>query len=326
MPHTSNRAHFVSVDGLNDHEVGDLLDRADGFVRTGSEPLLAGKVVSPLFFQPSTRTRIGFEVAAHRLGAAVAGFADPNSSRASAATQESFEDTIRTVSAMADLIVVRSGYDRAGTVAASIASCPVVNAGDTQEHPSQALIDAFTMRHLLRDDLHRDLPDARVGFTGCVANRCTTPLIKLLSRLKVRSMTFLVERGHVPNAEVTALASSRGTRVDYTENLSDLLETCDVISAAPRDTRFIKDASRTYSDDATTMPPDQVITADAIRRTRSKAFVMHPLPRRNEISTDVDHLPNAAYFRQVRYSVPLRMAILDHVSNLLPFERRAAHA
>ncbi len=321
-----NTNHFVSVDDLGDGEVSGLLDAADACHDERPRGALANTVVAPLFFQPSTRTRLGFETAALRLGASVAGFADPNSSRASAATQESYEDTIRTVSAMADLIVVRSGIDQGGRLAASLASCPVINAGDEREHPSQALIDAFTMRRLLREDRGMSLDSAHVGFTGCTSNRCTTPLLKLLARLGVPRISFLVEPGRSPDAAMLAGLRTAGASVRVTESLDDVLADCDVVSATPRDTRFTRDATKAYEGDATAMPASHVITGDAIRRTGSRAFIMHPLPRRNEISTCVDHLPNAAYFRQVAFSIPVRMAIYARVANILPGNAHPAFA
>lgn len=305
-----NNNHLVTLDSLDDHEVASILDAAAEFAGGRRDSALRGKVVSPLFFQPSTRTRLGFETAALRLGAHVAGFADPRTSRASEATKESFEDTIRTVSAIADVIVVRCGEERAGARAAEASSCPVVNAGDDREHPSQMLTDAFTMRSLL----DKPLSEAHVGFTGCISNRSTRHVVKLLGRLGVARMSFLTEPGREPDPITLANAEAAGASVECTGCIDDLLSECDVVSVAPRDTGFTKDPSKPYDDAATLMPPTHVVSAEAIRRTRSKALVMHPLPRRNEISTDVDHLPNAAYFTQVAMSVYVRMAIYDYVS------------
>lgn len=301
--------HFLSVSALSIAQIRGLFARAAAYAEVTSSDNLRGQLVAPMFFQPSTRTRIGFESAALRMGATVAGFADANSTRCQEATEESFEDCIRTVGAMADVLILRhSGKDKAA-YAASLMQTPVINAGDGSEHPTQALIDVFSMTHLSG----RPIPELRVGLTGDLGNRCTRPLVKLLARLEAKEVVILTEGGRAIDAEVVDTLNSAGTKWRETEDSLDLLATCDIVSAAPRDTGFIRDPSRTYASEVTTMPESHVISADKIARTGSKALVMHPLPRRNEISTDVDYLPNAAYFRQVALSVPLRMAVLDHV-------------
>lgn len=304
------KSGLASVDDLSANDIEAIFSGADRFRVTRRSDALRNWVVSPMFFQPSTRTRLGFEVASLRSGALVSGFSDPNTTRVQESTSETFEDTIRAVSAMSDLLVLRSGERDAARRAAAIASCPVVNAGDRDEHPTQALIDAYAMRAL------SGAPHAKldVGFTGCVSNRCTTPLIKVLARLGVASMTFLLEPGREPEPTSLAEAERHGVRTRHVESLDTLLSECDVVSAAPRDTRFIRDPSHAYPAEATTTLPAQVIDAEAIRRTGSKALVMHPLPRRNEISTDVDYLPNAAYFKQVGLAVYLRMAVLERIA------------
>lgn len=301
--------HVLDVASLGMPSVARLLAAADGFVDRRPRDALRGLVVASLFFQPSTRTRIGFETAALRLGAGVTGFADPNMSRCQKATEETFEDCIHAVGAMADAIVLRHSDKGMARHAASLVGVPVVNAGDGDEHPTQALIDVFAMTRLTE----RPVDDLRVGLTGDLGNRCTRPLVRLLAGLGVREVAILTEEGRPVDAAVVSTLAESGVPFRTTGDLLDLLSSCDAVSAAPRDTTFISDAGRSYPADITTTPESHVISADKIARTRSRAKILHPLPRRNEISTDVDALPNAGYFRQMELAVPVRMAVLEHV-------------
>lgn len=301
--------HLVSVDDLDDRSIESIFLSATQFLAEPRGSDLKGRIVTPLFFQPSTRTRLGFEAAALRLGGSVAGFADGNTSRCQDATKETFEDSIRTISSIADFIVIRSGEPQAGRRAAQIASCSVINAGDSDEHPTQALVDCFTMRTLLE----KPMREAHIGLVGCLSNRCTAPLIRLLARQRISRATILqADDAPLPTAAVSAFDAA-GVRVDTATEIEELLAECDVVSVSPTDTTFVRDHTAISSEGARKGPLGHVITAEHIRRTGSRALIMHPLPRRNEIATDVDYLPQAAYFRQVALSVPLRMGVFVHV-------------
>lgn len=309
MPTRRPPRHFLTVSSLSPRQITDLFASAAEHERAGTCDALRGRLVAPMFFQPSTRTRIGFEAAALRSGATVSGFSDPNSTRCQAATQETFEDCIRTVGAIADAIVLRHSTPGQAAYASSLVETPIINAGDGSEHPTQALIDAFAMTHLTGQPMTR----LRVGLTGDLGNRCTRPLVLLLTRLEAREVVILRDDDRPIDAEVATTLVGSGVRWRETGDALDLLANCDVVSAAPRSTAFIRDPGKSYPPGETTTPDSHVISAEKIAKTRSKALVMHPLPRRNEISADVDGLPNAAYFKQVALSVPLRMAVLKDV-------------
>lgn len=289
----SGMKRLTSIHDLKDADIRALLTRAAGFHAdlASARHLLDGRVVCTAFFEPSTRTRLSFESAAHRLGAHVIGFSDPATT--SSSKGETLEDTIRILSGYADCIVMRHPQKGAATRAAAVASVPVINAGDGPgEHPTQTLLDLYTMqRH------HGELSGLKVGLIGDLKfGRTVHSLIPALHRLG--SKTFSVA---APGLDLPA-DLAKGTEP---LTLDEAANQCDVLYVTRiQKERFAEAAD--YEAAKGTLRIDAALLA----RTRSKAIILHPLPRVDEIASDVDALAAAKYFEQARNGVPVRMAVL----------------
>lgn len=285
--------HLTSIHDLSDSQLLALLDRAqvmeDGM--RDQRDLLDGHIVCTAFFEPSTRTRLSFETAAQRLGAGVIGFADPATT--SSSKGETLEDTARMLAGYADLIVMRHPKEGAAKRAAAISSVPVVNAGDGPgEHPTQTLLDLYTMRKA-----HGQLKGLRVGLVGDLKfGRTVHSLVPALHR--VGGTTVAVA---APGLDLPKSVASNVPTMD----LEEAAATCDVLYVTRVQKERFADAAE-YEN----VKGAFVVNADLLRRTKSRATILHPLPRVDEISTDVDALPAAKYFDQARHGVPVRMAVL----------------
>ena len=284
--------HLCSIADLSNQEILGILDAADAYAKDlrGHAQALPDRIVAAAFFEPSTRTRLSFETAAHRLGAHVVGFAEGGST--SSVKGETLEDTIRVLCGYGDLIVLRHPQIGAARRAADVSSVPVVNAGDgAGEHPTQTLLDLFTMRR----NLGR-LEDIRVAVMGDLRyGRTVHSLVPALHRLGADVVQVPAPGLALPQ-ELDVLA------VD----LEDAAATADVLYVTRVQKERIPADQR---DDG----PSLIVDGDLLRRTGSKAIVMHPLPRVDEIAVDVDSLESAKYFEQARNAVPVRMAVLGHL-------------
>jgi aspartate carbamoyltransferase catalytic subunit len=286
-------AHLTSIHDLSDGDINALLDRAALMEKDprGVRHLLDGRVVCTAFFEPSTRTRLSFESAAQRLGASVIGFSDPATT--SSSKGETLEDTVRMISAYADLIVMRHPKEGTARRAAAVSSVPVVNAGDGPgEHPTQTLLDLYTMRKE-----RGTISGLTVGLVGDLRyGRTVHSLVPALQRLGAKAVAVAAPGLELPKplAADVALAS-----------LEEAAASCDVLYVTRVQKERFADVAEYEK-----VKDSFVVNADLLQRTRSKAIVMHPLPRVDEISPDVDPLPAAKYFEQARNGVPVRMAVL----------------
>jgi aspartate carbamoyltransferase catalytic subunit len=263
---------------------------------------LDGRIMATLFYEPSTRTRLSFESAMVRLGGSVIG-TEAAREFSSAIKGETLEDTIRMVEAYADVIVLRHDEAGAAARAAGVASVPIVNAGDGPgEHPTQALLDLFTIhRELGRvDGLHVVLcGDLRHG-------RTARSLALLLTLYEGVRMSFVAPQVVQMEPDILALLDARGVRYTITDNLRTAVVDCDVVYQ----TRIQKERF-TDPGEFGRARGDTRIDARLMERLPEGAIVMHPLPRVDEIDPEVDADPRAAYFRQARNGVAVRMALLE---------------
>lgn len=282
----------------------EFLHVADRFARTmggRDHDLARGRVMATLFYEPSTRTRLSFESAMLRLGGEV--ISTENAARMSSASKgESLRDTVRIVSGYSDVIVLRHPEEGAARVAAEAALVPVLNAGDGPgEHPSQALLDAFTIHRRIGR-----LEDISVVLVGDMAyGRTAHSLTILLSTFRSPRITFVApETAQAPSALVQELRDL-GVDVRETENLLDTLAQADVLYV----TRVQKE--RFPSEEAYQKAQGRyTVDGDVLARLNQRAIIMHPLPRLAELPEDVDRDPRAVYFEQARAGVPVRMALL----------------
>jgi aspartate carbamoyltransferase len=264
---------------------------------------MAGQVLATLFFEPSTRTRLSFETAMLRLGGQVVTVADPKTS--SAAKGESLSDSMRTVEGYADLIVIRHPQKGSAQEAAAAVEIPVINGGDgAGQHPTQALLDVYTIQKE-----KGQLEGLTVALVGDLKNgRTVHSLVHLLARLNTRLLFVSPPSLRMPE-EITAEIRRMGVTVDQTEDLEAAMGQSDVayITRIQRE-RFEDPAEYERLKGA------YIVDMAMVNRAKAGITIMHPLPRVNEISTDVDGYAGAAYFRQAANGVPVRMALLALVS------------
>ncbi len=285
----------------------------DGMIKIASEfekelkkkdslTLLKGKILATLFFEPSTRTRLSFETAMQRLGGGVISMASAEAS--SAAKGETVGDTAKTVSQYADVIVIRHPRIGSAKEAADAASVPVINAGDgAGQHPTQALLDTYTIRKELGS-----LKNLTVSMVGDLRNgRTVHALVELLSLYQVR-LYFVSPRNLRMPEEITSNLKQRGIRIEETEDLEKAASESALIYM----TRIQKERFADLTE-YERVKGSYVIDSKFLERLKKKITILHPLPRVDEISLDVDSHPGAAYFRQVRNGVFVRMALLAMV-------------
>jgi aspartate carbamoyltransferase catalytic subunit len=263
-----------------------------------------GKILATLFFEPSTRTRLSFEAAMLRLGGSVLGFAEPGSS--SVAKGESLADTVRTVSCYADLIAMRNPKEGSALIASQYASVPVINAGDGgHHHPTQTLTDLFTIKRLLGG-----MNGLTVGFCGDLKfGRTVHSLAGALSRYDGIKMVFISPQElRIPAYIASNMLETAGVSYDETEQLEDVIGTLDVLymTRVQRE-RFFNE------EDYIRLKDRYILTEEKMSLAREDMIVLHPLPRVNEIAIEVDKDKRAVYFKQVRYGMFIRMALISSI-------------
>ncbi len=293
--------HVLSSDQFDRGLLEDVFARADALAGR-RDTRVAGRIMATLFYEPSTRTRLSFESAMLRLGGAVIG-TEAAREFSSAIKGETLEDTIRMVSQYADVIVLRHDQAGAAARAAAVASVAVVNAGDGPgEHPTQALLDLYTIRSELgsADGVH-------IAFCGDLRfGRTVHSLAQLLRLHEGVRMTFVAPEVVQVGSDLQARLAAAGVPFRLTDRLDEVISTVDVVYQ----TRVQKERF-TDLDDFEAARRSIRIDRAVMRALPRRAIVMHPLPRVDEIATEVDEDPRAAYFRQARNGVAIRMAVLD---------------
>jgi len=299
-----SKKDVLRADQFTPGDIHLILERAatyEAALAVGKElDELRGKVLATLFFEPSTRTRLSFEAAMLRLGGRVLSVSEAKST--SASKGESLHDTIKTVEGYADAIVLRHPEVGAAEVAARATAKPVLNAGDgAGEHPTQSLLDLYTIR---KEQGRVD--GLTISLVGDLKHgRTVHSLAALLSQYPVSFLFVSPPALRMPR-EVVERAQAKGISVRETDDLGLALAQSDVVymTRIQRE-RFADPVEYDRLKDA------YVLTRAALGKAKPSITVMHPLPRVNEISTDVDDLPAAAYFRQSANGVPVRMALLS---------------
>ena len=265
---------------------------------------MRGKILSTLFYEPSTRTRLSFEAAMLRLGGQVISVAEAKSS--SAAKGESLHDTIKTVEGYADVIVLRHPQIGAAAEAAKATSRPVLNAGDgAGQHPTQSLLDLYT---ILKEQ--RKVDGLTIALAGDLKNgRTVHSLALLLANYDVRFLFVAPNTLRMP-IEILDKVKEKGVNVAESEDLEDAVHQADVLYMTRIQRERFEDPSE-YD----RLKDAYVLKNSMIPGAKPNLSIMHPLPRVNEIATDVDGFGGAAYFRQAANGIPIRMALLVLASN-----------
>jgi aspartate carbamoyltransferase catalytic subunit len=302
----SRLRHVIESQQFSRSLLEELFARTEEMKR---EPLrflgrLNGQVMAALFYEPSTRTRLSFEAAMLRLGGQTMG-TDNAREFSSAAKGETLEDTIRIVSGYADVIVLRHNEEGAARRAAAVSTVPIINAGDGPgQHPTQALLDLYT----IKDELNR-IDGIRIAMVGDLANgRTVRSLTYLLSKFKDIKIWFVAPPLVAMRDDLKAHLDEHRVPWVETEDLDSVLSEVDVVYQ----TRIQKER---FADLETYNSVKGVYRIDerSLSLMRKYSIVMHPLPRVDEIDHAVDADPRAAYFRQARNGLHLRMALLDRL-------------
>ena len=259
-----------------------------------------GKILATCFYEPSTRTRLSFETAMTRLGGRVIGFSDAASS--SASKGESVSDTIRIISCYADICAMRHPKEGAPMVAAEKSLIPVINAGDGgHQHPTQTLADLQTIR-----SLHGDLNNFTIGLCGDLKfGRTVHSLINALVRYEGIKFIFISpEELKIPDY-VTDMLREKGIPFQEVIRLEDVMPKLDLLyMTRVQKERFFNE------EDYIRLKDCYILDKKRMAMAKDDMFVLHPLPRVNEISVEVDDDPRAAYFKQVQFGVYVRMALI----------------
>jgi len=302
----SRLRHVIESQQFSRSLLEELFARSDEIKREPHKFMgrLNGQVMAALFYEPSTRTRLSFEAAMLRLGGQTMG-TDNAREFSSAAKGETLEDSIRIVGGYADVIVIRHNEEGAAKRAASVSSVPIINAGDgSGQHPTQALLDIYT----IKDELNR-VDGIKVAMVGDLANgRTVRSLTYLLSKFKEIKIWFVAPPAVAMRDDLKAHLDEHHIPWVETEDLESVLPEVDVVYM----TRIQKER---FADPDAYNAVNGIyrIDASSLALMRKYSIVMHPLPRVDEIAPEVDEDPRAAYFRQARNGLPVRMALLDRL-------------
>ena len=294
--------HVISPLDLSVSEVDEVLSLSDRII---DDPKAFahkcdGKKLATLFFEPSTRTRLSFEAAMLELGGSVLGFSSADSS--SATKGESVADTVRVVSCYADIIAMRHPKEGAATVAAQVATVPIINAGDGgHQHPTQTLTDLLTI-HRLKGRLDH----LTVGLCGDLKfGRTVHSLIRAMMRYQgVRFVLVSPQELQGPDYIRDELTSGGFDFVEM-ERLEDAIGDMDILyMTRVQKERFFNEA------DYVRLRDSYILDGEKMKLAKSDMIVMHPLPRVNEIAVEVDDDPRACYFKQALFGKYVRMALM----------------
>ncbi len=300
MTNTLYGKSLISISELSLAEIHLILSRASEFKKNLPIDLLKNKLLATCFFEPSTRTRLSFEAAMKRLGGAVIGFADSQST--SSQKGESLQDTMRMISAYSDAIVLRHPAEGSARLAAEVSRKPVINAGDgANHHPTQTLIDLFTIQECQGrlDELHIALVgDLKYGRTvhSLAQAFCHFP--------KTRFYFISPEVLTMPDIICEHLRGA-GVRFSCHQHLEEILPRLDIVYM----TRLQKE--RFDEAEFKKLQSQFSLTVQMLDIAKSSLKVLHPLPRVNEINVSVDHTQYACYFQQAANGLPVRQAILS---------------
>jgi aspartate carbamoyltransferase catalytic subunit len=297
---------LISITDYSKEDYLQILKLAGDFEQNPNQRLLQGKVAASLFFEPSTRTRLSFETAINRLGGRIVGFSDAGSS--SVSKGETLHDTIRMVSNYVDLIVMRHPLEGSARYAAEVADVPVINAGDgANQHPTQTLLDMYS---ILKTQGRLD--NINIFMIGDLKyGRTVHSLLMALSVFENPIFNFIAPEELAMPEEYKLFLKEKGIRYfEHTEineniNHADITYMTRVQKERFMDPIEYEKVKNVY-----------ILRNSMLKNTKPNVRILHPLPRINEIHTDVDANEKAYYFTQARNGVYVRQAIISHILNL----------
>ena len=294
--------NLIKPNDLTVSEIDEICSLAEQIIvdPNSFSDVCRGKILATLFFEPSTRTRLSFEAAMLHLGGAVEGFSDAANS--STAKGESLSDTIRTVSSYVDVIAMRNPKEGAALLASQYSNCPIINAGDGGHfHPTQTLTDMLTIRAL-----QGGFEGHTIGFCGDLKfGRTVHSLAEAMSRYKKNKYIFISPNELQVPEYVTQELDNAGIEYTTAERLESVIGDLDILYM----TRVQKE--RFFNEqDYIRLKDSYILDNQKMALARKNMIVLHPLPRVNEINPEVDDDPRAAYFKQVKYGMYVRMALI----------------
>ncbi len=305
-----NSNSLVSIADISKEEILSLLERARYFEEHPNSKILDGRVVATLFFEPSTRTRLSFETAVNRLGGRIIGFSDPGTS--SSVKGETLKDTIKMVSNYADLIVMRHFLEGAARYATEVTDIPIVNAGDgANQHPSQTMLDLYSIYKT-----QGRLSNLTISMVGDLKyGRTVHSLLMAMKHFKPK-FVFVASKELAMPQEYKDFCDAEGIEyVETTDFSPEVINTSDIIymTRVQRE-RFTDQMEYERVKDLYTL--HNAMLAESKPNLR----ILHPLPRVNEIDTDVDDNPKAYYFEQARNGLYARQAIITRALGINPLD------
>ena len=294
---------LIDILDLSIAEIDELIDVANDIIANPDNyrEKCKYKKLATLFFEPSTRTRLSFEAAMYELGGNVLGFSEAQSS--SAAKGESVSDTVRTVEAYADIIAMRHPKEGAPTVASMKTQIPIINAGDGgHNHPTQTLTDLLTIKR----EVGR-LDNLTIGLCGDLKfGRTVHSLIQAMVRYKnVKFIMISPKELKLPEYLINEVLLKNNVEFVETESLDESMDKLDILyMTRVQKERFFNEA------DYVRLKDTYILTPEKLERAKETMRVLHPLPRVNEISVEVDNDERACYFRQAKNGKYIRMALI----------------
>jgi aspartate carbamoyltransferase catalytic subunit len=295
--------HLIEPADLSIPEIDQLCSLAEQMIVDPASygEVCKGKILATLFFEPSTRTRLSFEAAMLRLGGSVLGFADASAS--STTKGECLSDTIRTVSAYTDIIAMRNPKEGAALLASRCSDVPIINAGDGgHHHPTQTLTDLVTIRAM-----KGSFENHTIGLCGDLKfGRTVHSLAKAMSRYPNNKFVLISPNElSIPEYITQQIFKRNGIEYKTVERLEDVIGELDILYM----TRVQKE--RFFNEqDYIRLKDSYILDNEKMKSAKNNMIVLHPLPRVNEIAQEVDTDPRAAYFKQVKYGMYARMALI----------------
>ena len=295
--------HLISPMDFSKEELYEIFKLANQIISNPSEfsHICDGKILATLFYEPSTRTRFSFEAAMMKLGGKILGFSEPNSS--SSAKGETLADTIRMVSIYADVIAMRHPREGSAKVASLYSTVPIINAGDGgHQHPTQTLTDLLTII-----SEKNTLDGHTIGLCGDLKNgRTVQSLVAAMSRYENSKFVFISPKElAIPDYIREEILTKNNIEYKEVEKLEDVIEELDILYM----TRIQKE--RFFNEEEYLRLKDSyILDNEKLSKAKEDMIIMHPLPRVNEIATEVDSDKRAIYFRQAEYGMYVRMALI----------------
>ena len=297
---------IISMNDMSKEEILEILEIAEKIENSSEEEklnFLTGKIIATLFFEPSTRTKMSFESAAFRLGAQVLQL--PPLEQSSVKKGESFSDTIRMVESYSDVIVVRHPNDGAARLASTTSNKPVINAGDgSNQHPSQTLLDLYTIK-----EEKGTLSNLSIAFVGDLKyGRTVHSLVKALTHFNPTIYFVSPKILQMPTYLIDDL-DKNNIKYEILEDFRDCLDKIDVFYM----TRIQKERFPDVEDYQKVKGVYVINKENILGKCKEDMIILHPLPRVDEISTDLDETKHALYFKQAKNGIPVRQAMMMKV-------------